>query len=102
MTEQPICCGCYLNPWFLNNWIPPVIDIKPTSYWEPKPKNDGLTPEEMAILHKLGEAWKMFLDLDKNPGHNKKEFLDAIHRTQQIIALRVARRVNPEVWNQPE
>jgi len=60
-----------------------------------------LTDQEQEILKKLVEAYDLFTNLENRSDADNKEFVDAVHRAQQLIALRVARRVNPEVWHQP-
>jgi hypothetical protein len=69
--------------------------------FETKSEN-GLTEEELQVLYHLREAWNAFSRLEKHREMDKTEFVDSIHKTQQIIALRVARRVNPEIWIQSE
>jgi hypothetical protein len=100
MNEQNVCYGCCLTPSFLNSpyncfnypTFKDIVEGTPVS----------LTKEETEILKKLGEAWDLFYRLDKKSDCDSKEFVDGIHRLQQLIALRVARRANPEVWAQPE
>lgn len=46
----------------------------------------------------LADAWNKFLALTGNRQDDVEEFRTAIHSAQSKIALRVARRVNPEVW----
>ena len=58
----------------------------------------GLTIEEQSLLNITGQLWNDFLNLSDTLDHDLKEFQDSIHRLQQIIALRVARRINPEIW----
>jgi len=97
--EQPICMGCFLNNAFMNEWshlanIPPIINITPP--------DAGLTWQEKDVLKYLGDAWNHFNSLQNTSTDDHNEFRDAIHRTQQIIALRVARRVDKDVWSQPQ
>ena len=102
-AAQSVCFGCCINP----NWYnPPFInDLKPTYTW-PTVFNTTdlvkLTPEEKDLLQKLVEAYNLYTALDKRSNADNNEFVDALHRLQQIVALRVARRVDPEVWAQPE
>ena len=59
-----------------------------------------LTDDEKNILAALRDSWKFFEKLQ--PKMRKdfvKDFLDSIHNCQKIIALRVAERANPEIWN---
>jgi hypothetical protein len=63
--------------------------------------NPGIAPEEQEVLHHLIEAWKKFLELGKKHPSDNDEFAYAIHLAQQKIGMRIARRVDPEVWTQP-
>lgn len=97
MTEQGVCQGCCLNPGFINPFFEPTFPCFINMLG-----GVTLTPEETELLKKLGESYNLYCSLDKRSDADNKEFVDALHRLQQIIALRVARRVNPEVWAQPE
>jgi hypothetical protein len=59
--------------------------------------NTELTPREKLVLNKLAEAWNAFLLLDDRSLMD--DFLRSIHTSQPLIALRVARRVDPNVWH---
>jgi hypothetical protein len=105
MTEMGICLGCCINPGW-PGYLPPPPPMVNFTLPDHTIKIDfllgvRLTPSEEDILKKLAEAWSIFMSLDKTSDADKNEYMDAIHRAQQIIALRVARRVNPEVWHQP-
>lgn len=54
------------------------------------------------ILKQLADAYSAFKSLDAKHPDDDDEFKDAIHAAQKIIALRVARRVDPHIWFQPE
>lgn len=86
MIEQGVCQGCCLNPGFISN--PFACDFSP--FHNP------------LQLPKLDFSYNLYCSLDKRSEADNKEFVEALHRLQQIVALRVARRVNPEVWVQPE
>ena len=125
-AAQAACFGCCLNPGFINPFGPYInpnpFTHDPIPYYPPQPnlfqqqtfQTSGfptfidnlvavkLTPEETELLKKLGESYNLYTVLDKRSEADNKEFVDAIHRCQQLIALRVARRANPEVWAQPE
>lgn len=58
----------------------------------------SLTTEERAVLDKSAELWNAFLVLDSH-GTDVLAVQLAVHTIQGIIAARVAKRVNPEVWN---
>ena len=98
MESQAACMGCCIN----SNWpgfIPP-IELPQTLKFDLL-ANVKLTEQEQEILKKLAETYSLFINLDNRSDADNKEFVDAVHRAQQLIALRVARRVNPEVWHQP-
>lgn len=57
-----------------------------------------ITPDELVCLDLLGQAWEAFLCLPVEHNHDRPEFMKAIHDAQGLIAIRVARRANPEVW----
>lgn len=69
--------------------------------WNPDPPTN-LTQEETRVLHLLASAWNEFERLDKKHPDDNDDFRRAIHQAQQLIALRVARRVDPLIWKQPE
>lgn len=85
--------GCCLSPFFINTPTPIVFPDLPSN---------PLTESERDLLRRLGECYNLFTSLEKRSEADNSEFVDAIHRCQQIVALRVARRVDPEVWAQPE
>lgn len=60
--------------------------------------SEGLTPEEELVLMSLVSAWKRFVALSEGHPDDVNEFRTAIHAAQCIIAARVAKRVNPEIW----
>jgi hypothetical protein len=60
---------------------------------------NGLTDDEKICLHYLVMAWNSFIAMDINYSDDVDEFRMAIHDLQKVVALRVARRVNPDVWN---
>jgi len=106
-TEQPVCLGCCVNPIWPGHW--PYFTPPSEGYKFPEikiPEIDilagvKLTVQEQEILKKLVEAFSLFTNLENRSDADNKEFVDAVHRAQQLIALRVARRINPEVWYQP-
>jgi hypothetical protein len=61
----------------------------------------SLSYPEQQILMYTKLAWQHFMELDKKSQDDIIEFKDAVHRLQQLIALRVARRVDTAVWLQP-
>jgi hypothetical protein len=101
-AQGQACCGCLINPEWNYPWGNSWFDKYQQNPIQPIYPSNGLTNEEKEVLQFLKEAWNKFIALDKNSGDNIKEYQDAIHRCQQIIGLRVARRVDPDVWKQPE
>jgi hypothetical protein len=115
-AAQATCIGCCLNPNWYNpygpfthnpfQYNPNPNPFKPQTFTSPVFLDNlagvKLTPEEEELLKKLGEAYTLYIALEKRSEADNKEFVDAIHRAQQLVALRVARRANPEVWAQPE
>lgn len=86
----PTCYGCAV--------IAPCPPVDMNFYKNPA----SLTTEEIIILQKLKDAWDHFIKLEPKMDEDfTREFNDAIHRCQQIIALRVAQRADPLVWRQP-
>jgi len=57
-----------------------------------------LTPEESACLGLLSQAWNVFVSLPIAHPDDHAEFRAAIHAAQNILAYRVARRVDPDQW----
>ena len=58
-----------------------------------------IAQEEREILDLLASAWNRFVELtDKHPS-DCEEFRLAIHAAQNLIAFRIARRADPEVWS---
>jgi len=92
-------CQCLINPnWAWNNsWGNTInsADIKAA-------KPPALLNTEKAVVSSLVDSWNKFLALGHHTTDDLNEYRDAIHRCQQIIALRVARRADPDIWRQPE
>lgn len=61
--------------------------------------NAKLTKDETECLTYLADAWNAFNQLQGVPSWDKSEFMQAIHRAQSLIAVRVAQRIDPDVWN---
>jgi hypothetical protein len=57
-----------------------------------------ITKQEKEVLNHLCEAFNKFKKLPVAHPDDMSEFIDGIHKAQNIIAFRVARRVNPKVW----
>ena len=57
-----------------------------------------LNGSEKAVLEHLAKAYNTFCTLDLVHPDEGNEFRAAIHQAQYLIARRVARRVDPEIW----
>ena len=57
-----------------------------------------ITDHERRVIDRLAVAWNDFNALQPVEDEAKAEFRHAINSAASIIALRVARRVNPECW----
>jgi len=57
---------------------------------------EKLTPEEIEILNKLKEAYNLYMELpgEKRPG----EFMQATHVLQDLVGLRLLKRIHPEIY----
>lgn len=54
------------------------------------------TPEEKAVFDKIVEAHNLFLELEDSK--NKPEWCETIHKLQDIVGLRLLRRIHPEIY----
>jgi hypothetical protein len=53
---------------------------------------------EKQVLGLLADAWNAYTMLPVQHRMELDEFCAAIHRAQDLIAVRVARRADPEAW----
>lgn len=70
----------------------------PAGGWPP---GVHLTVYERWILRSLTDAWNQWCQLPDRDADDGKRMVDAIHEAQDVLALRVARRADPDVWRQP-
>lgn len=63
------------------------------------PLTPSATVKERLVLARLVQAWNEYLQLPVQHPHDQEEFMRAIHAAQQLIAIRAARRVDPELWS---
>lgn len=54
---------------------------------------------ERGVLEALVRAWNEFVALPRQHRDELTEFKDGIHRCQSLIAVRVARRADPDLWS---
>lgn len=64
----------------------------------PITRRDGLTDREGSIHDALRKAVDDFDMLDRQHPDELRDFVDGIHRCQQLLALRVCRRAFPDGW----
>lgn len=57
-----------------------------------------LNEPEMTAMNHLVEFWNAFVGLSAHHPHDVGEVRNLVHSIQNVIASRVARRANPEVW----
>lgn len=61
-------------------------------------RDDGLTKEEGEVMDSLISAAQGFARLPVQHPDEARDFCDAIHRGQDMLAVRVARREYPAGW----
>ena len=61
-------------------------------------REDGLSEEEGEVMDALIEAVMAFDALELQHPDEQRDFYDAIHRAQDLLAVRVCRRNFPEGW----
>lgn len=64
-------------------------------------RNDGLTDAEGVVMDALVEAANAFGQLPTQHLDEPRDFCDAIHRCQDLLAVRIARRHYPSGWPSP-
>lgn len=107
-ANSNVCCGCFTNyPFPFYNPCRCDQTLSVPTYKTPMPMfvpvpAEGLTSTEKEVLRLLSEAWNVFVNLDDKHPDDDDEFRRAIHDAQKTVALRVARRIDTDVWKQPE
>lgn len=91
MSSTP-ACQCFVNQ--------KLYSEAPSSYYQKMSSEEGLTVQEKDCLWHLVQAWNLFQAIGGKHPQDDAEFCKAIHDAQKSVALRVARRVDKEVWNQ--
>jgi hypothetical protein len=92
--------GCFVNNPSL--WPQPSPHLCYVKTPQPECSSGvSLTDEEKEVLSLLAQAWAAFSELgEKHPSDND-EFRYAVHLCQQKVGMRVARRVDQDIWTQP-
>jgi len=58
----------------------------------------GLSDGEQKTMDALVLAYGEFLKLDRTHPDEMRDFVNGIHRLQELLAVRIARRDYPEGW----
>jgi hypothetical protein len=59
-----------------------------------------MTDAEKEVMSKLVEFWNAYVKLPQdNSSSHSSTVCNAVHMIQGVLAMRVAARVNPEVWS---
>lgn len=58
----------------------------------------GLTTMEQRVMDALIEAWTAYIALPEEHISERPDFAAAIHRCQDLLAVRVTRRCFPKGW----
>jgi predicted transcriptional regulator len=61
--------------------------------------NNGLTDQEKKVLALTADVANEYIKLEAVHPSEMDEMVYAIHQIQHLIARRVARRVDPDVWS---
>jgi hypothetical protein len=59
----------------------------------------NLRPNEKLVMDRLSEAWNTYLTLPRSSTEEIADFRFSVDRCHDLIARRVARRVDPDVWS---
>jgi len=58
----------------------------------------GLTQDEQVVMDNIIETYNAFCKLERQHPDEGRDFTDAVHKMQSILALRIARRSYPIGW----
>lgn len=61
-------------------------------------KVSGLTLQEQKVMDLIASAHGSFLELERTHPDEERDFVDAIHKIQAILGLRILRRGYPQYW----
>lgn len=59
---------------------------------------NGLTEDEDDVMQALSSAARNYGKLPCQHPDERRDFVDAIHRCQDLLAIRIARRHYPQGW----
>lgn len=58
----------------------------------------GLSSQEKRVLELTAAVWNEYMKMPEVHPSDRTELQLFIHQIQNLIGMRVARRVNPEIW----
>lgn len=61
-------------------------------------RDDGLTDAEGEVMNSLIIAFNKFCNLERQHPDEIRDFTDGIHKCQDLLAVRIARREYPKGW----
>lgn len=61
-------------------------------------RDDGLTDVEGEVMSSLINAFNTFCNLERQHPDEIRDFTDGIHKCQDLLAVRIARREYPKGW----
>lgn len=60
--------------------------------------DNGLTDDEQIVMDKLMDAYSAFIRLAREHPDEMRDFVDGVHRCQDVLAVRICRRIYPKGW----
>ena len=60
--------------------------------------SDDPVAAEREVLEVLGEAYRLFLRMPRQHPDEVREFVEPLHRLQDLIAVRIARHYRPDLY----
>lgn len=98
--DHASCASCGNDIVFIGTYWDHVGELKPRHPASPQIADpaSGLTPKEQLVMGGLLDAWQHFKVLTDVHQDDKRDFVDAIHRAQQVLMSRVVRRDYPDYW----
>ena len=61
-------------------------------------KYTGLSPQENIVMARIIKVYEAYNKLETQHQTEKQEVCDAVHKIQDLLAVRVCRRMFPEFW----
>lgn len=74
------------------------VETSPAPWPAGSDRDDGLTDAEGVVMDGLVQAANAFAKLPQQHRSDLGDFVDSIHRCQDLLAVRIARRAFPSGW----